>query len=212
MNVIEFNLKINSVMKRLMYAAAMCAAMMMCVMAACEPTEVELTTEETLDAYLPYEMGSRVKFRSDNGLETEMSVVIYEREYSDDGAGVQFEKMLAMLSADSTEMLSVMMNASNDDVEAVSYMAMFEHWTGSREASDLYAGEFYFADVQEEGADFREFVKGLDAQLVSTEAYGSYDDYETGENDMEETGRCVLERGKGFVEFTMYGDVWRLVE
>ena len=52
----------------------------------------------------------------------------------------------------------------------------------------------------------------MDERLVSMEGYNVYNNYETGENGEETTGYCVIERGKGFVEFTTYGEVWRLVE
>lgn len=183
----------------------------MCLMTGCEPRE-ELTVENKLDMYLPYEMGNRVKFRSDKGEETEMSVAVYERMYNDDGAGVSFEKTVAMLSADSTELLSVVMTADNVTEDVVYIMAMFEHWLGKIGDSDLRAGEYYFADMPEEGEDFRAFVLGMDERLVSMEGYNVYNNYETGENGEETTGYCVIERGKGFVEFTTYGEVWRLVE
>lgn len=208
----EVSLTLNiHIMKRTMYAVAVCAAVIMCLMTGCEPEE-ELTVENKLDMYLPYEMGNRVKFRSDKGEEAEMTVAVYERMYSDDGAGVSFEKTVAMLSADSTELLSVVMTSDNVTEDVVYIMAMFEHWLGKIGDSDLRAGEYYFADMPEEGEDFRAFVLGMDERLVSMEGYNVYNNYETGENGEETTGYCVIERGKGFVEFTTYGEVWRLVE
>ena len=201
----EISLTLNiHIMKRTMYAAAVCAAVIMFVLPGCEPEEAKiLTPTDVIEAYLPYRTGDNVTYRSDSGDEVVMTVI--RADVSNEAGEEWIEKTVMMASADSAMLLQVMAGA---DCTVMSMMAMSEHWLGQREESDMRAGEYYVDQI-----DFKMLTSIQGEHLiVSNEGYGVYYNNDSGESSRSDDGYCVIGRWRGFVEFTTYGEVWRLVE
>ena len=54
--------------------------------------------------------------------------------------------------------------------------------------------------------------ENIDYANIAKAVYGVYYNNDSGESIRSDDGYCVIGRWRGFVEFTTYGEVWRLVE